>query len=134
MKPGFSDEDIAVMYEDVIEDMVAEIDGAKLHPADVTEFSEIIMAVNAERERQGRELIALPPSLHRALNECAKRGMLKGQGRGRPRDSLVEAKFKHMALNHAAEYACERKKNVWKRLVRYLRRRIALTAWENARS
>jgi hypothetical protein len=57
----------------------------------------------------GRELVALPPALHKQINEYAEHGMLKGRGRSRPRDSYLTTRFKQTTLSEIAEFACRRK-------------------------
>ena len=105
MIKGFSNDDKAALYDEPIEDILADIEGVTLDPLDATELSDIVAAVNAERKRQERELVALPPALHRQINAYAKRGMLKGGGRSRPRDSRLTRLFKQTTLPEIAEFA-----------------------------
>ena len=105
-RKGFSDSDIAVMYEDTIEEFLADIDGTTSDPRDAMDVSEIVAAVNIERKNRGQELVALPPALHLQINEYAKQGMYKGRGRKYPRrHSFLEERF----LDAMAEMAKERK-------------------------
>lgn len=109
MIKGFSDDDKAALYDELIEDILADIEGMTLDPLDATELSDIVAAVNAERKRQERELVALPPAPHRQINAYAKRGMLKGGGRSRPHDSHLTRLFKQTTLPEIAEFAYKRK-------------------------
>lgn len=109
MTKGFSESDIAVLYDDLIEVMLTDIKGTVLEPRDAMDLSEIAAAVNALREREGRELAALPPALHRQINEYAVQGMHKGHGRRHPRNSNRTKLFNETALYDIAEFACKRK-------------------------
>jgi hypothetical protein len=111
MNMGFSDSDIALLYDDIVEETLDGIDALALDPRDAMDASEIVAAVNAERSREGRELVALPPSLHKQINEYAKQGMYKGKGRRFPRrDSLLKKRF----LEAVVESARERKEDLEK--------------------
>ena len=105
-RKGFSDSDIAVLYEDTIEEFLAGVEGTTLDPREAMDVSEIVAAVNIERKNRGEELVALPPALHLQINEYAKQGMYKGKGRKYPRsDSFLKKWF----LDAMAEMARERK-------------------------
>jgi hypothetical protein len=84
-KKGFSGEDIAVLYGDSIEDFLSGLDGIELDPRDAMDLSELVAAVNVEREKLGQELVALPPAIHLQINGYAEKGMYHGMGRKYPR-------------------------------------------------
>jgi hypothetical protein len=110
-KMVFSVADIAVLYDDMIEDMLASLEGMELDPRDALDVSEIVGALNVERKNHGRELVALPPALHLQINEYAGKGMYKGKGRRFPRrDSLLKKRF----LDTKVEMARERKETLSK--------------------
>lgn len=106
---GYSDADIAVIYDPLIEEMLAE-DWADAHPRDLLDLSEIVAAVNAERQKHGDPsvypLVALPPDIHRRINEFAPRGMYNGKGQDFPRP---QSSLRSMFLDTFADEAREKK-------------------------
>lgn len=67
---------------------------------------EVLRIEIARREARGSETeITLPLEIARLILECAKKGVHKGQGRGRPRDSRGD-KLKKQAI---VSWALERK-------------------------
>jgi len=103
MTKGLSEADIVVLYDELIEDILAGIEAQPLDPRDAMDLSVIVAAVNAARKPEGRELVALPPALHSQINEYAKQGMPKG--RGRPRSNYLKTLF----LESMDDMATERK-------------------------
>jgi hypothetical protein len=104
---GYSDADIAVIYDPLIEEMLAE-DWTDAHPRDLLDLSEIVAAVNAERQKHGDPrvypLVALPPDIHRRINEFAPRGMYNGKGQDFPRP---QSSLRSMFLDTFADEARE---------------------------
>jgi len=105
---GFSDDDVGILYEGEIEE-VDTFDFTGYDPQDVMDTSVKIAAANVVRKKEGRPLIALPPELHQKINEYARKGMHKGRGRRRPRDSSITKGFKQSVLETTADYALKRK-------------------------
>jgi hypothetical protein len=93
---------IAVRFDEIIEDMLA-VDWGEVDAQDAVDLAEIVYAVNLARHAEGRPPVALPLTVQRQINECAKRGMHKGQGKGRPRDSRVTKLFKEAIVDGAKD-------------------------------
>jgi hypothetical protein len=107
MQREFSDDDIAALYDELIEDMLVDTAGTVLDPRAALDLSEKVVAVNALREREGRVLAALPPGLHKQLNRYAEQGMHKGRGRRHPTDSNRKKLFDDTVLCEIAEFGCK---------------------------
>jgi hypothetical protein len=84
-------------FEDIIDEMLEEYEG---DPENTVELVEILIAVRAEDAK-----IELPLPILRDVLHCAKRGMRKRGGRGRPRKSFIEQVVNNIIVN----WACERK-------------------------
>jgi hypothetical protein len=83
----------ALEFDEIIEDMLRD-DWSQVDAQDAVELAEIVYAVNLARQAEGRPRVALPLTVERQVLECAKRGMYKGQGRHRPRDSYLKTRLK----------------------------------------
>jgi len=109
MTTEFSENDLFVLYGDLIKEMLPEWTTRDPKPRSALDFSLALAAVNVERERLGQELLPLPTALHRQINEYARNGMYKGGGRRHPNDSHLTTQFKEAALSDVAAHARKRK-------------------------
>jgi hypothetical protein len=107
---GYSEADIADLYDDRIEEMLAD-SWMNADPRDLMDLSLTVAAVNAQRQKRGEPLVALPPDVHRQINAFAEKGMYKGLGQRYPRRySALLTEF----LDAAADEAREKKEKLVK--------------------
>jgi hypothetical protein len=101
---GFSRFDLAVLYEDSIEEILADMDG-KLHPADAVDWSTVIAAVNVERKKCGATLVAVPPDLHDQVNRYAAEGKYRASEGSSRRYGFLKKLAQSTLINEARERA-----------------------------
>jgi hypothetical protein len=111
------------VFDDDIDEMLEALAETRLTRQEAVHLSEITANVNVVRKAVGRELAVLPPTVHLQINEYAKRGMRKGQGRkgkGKwPRDSFLTKYLKGEVVEWGRElkeelYESERSSSVIK--------------------
>jgi hypothetical protein len=95
------DDEIADLFDELIDDMIADDWRSDLDLSTAADLLEIVTAVNLRRQREGRELVQLPLSVMVRLRDFIKHGR---RDKGKPRDrhgaAKVQAADEAQALLH----------------------------------